>query len=279
MSIPTFHQVQECTAPVWQNKNYQAEIRWAGVFGPVARNRAHEKCDVDILIVLKEQERSGEPILVDLPEKLADACGCEISLMYICEGPNWTRGHFCLEALLSSRTVYGNRTDVEYLHQKAMDYLNDGLRRLNLIAEAVKKIKNQVTTVKTYEDFVHPAQQAVRKECVQELRKVVDLLDIHPLHHPLCTMLVLSSFQCAGQIRGILLYRDPLADITAGATPVWWTIWNHLQPTSDAMCAFDSGCAVGGRKFIRHMLASKRLADRFEEGGHVDDSMYSEIIE
>lgn len=71
--------------------------------------------------------------------------------MYICEGPNWARGHFCLEALLSSRTVYGNRTDVEYLRQRAMDYLNDGLRRLNLIAEAVKEIKNHVTTVKTYE--------------------------------------------------------------------------------------------------------------------------------
>lgn len=76
MSIPTFHQVQECTAPVWQNNNYQAEIRWASVFGPVARNRAHEKCDVDIRMVLKDQGRSGKPILVDLPESEFPLLSC-----------------------------------------------------------------------------------------------------------------------------------------------------------------------------------------------------------
>ncbi|KAM6504170.1 hypothetical protein JOM56_001113 [Amanita muscaria] len=274
MSIPTFHQVQERTAPVWQNEDYQADILWAGVFGSVARNRAHEKSDVDFLIVLKEHERSGEPI--DLRENLAEACGREISLMCIWQGPRWAWGHVRLEALLSSRTIYGNRNDVEHLRREAMDYLNDGLQRLGLLAEAVEKIKNQVATVQTYEDFVHPAQQAVRQECVQELRKVVNLLDIPSLHHPIRTMLISLSFKCADQIRAAL-DKDP-PDITAGATPVWRALWNHLQPTSNVMWAFDHGCAVGGRNYIRHMLASKRLADRFEEGGQVDDSMYSEIL-
>jgi hypothetical protein len=214
--------------------------------------------------------------------------------MCIWQGPDWAWGHVRLEALLSSRSVYGNRRDVEHLRQEAMAYLNDGLKRLDPIAEAVQKIKNQVTSVQTYEvslshssrcraiidfvqNFIHPAQQAARQECVHELRKVVTLLDIHPLHHPIRTMLISLSFDCADQIRA-LLDQDP-PDIHGGAAPpVWRTIWDHLQPTSATMWAFDAGCAVGGRNYIRHMLASKRLADRFEEGGQVDDSMYREII-
>ncbi|KIL60224.1 hypothetical protein M378DRAFT_84083 [Amanita muscaria Koide BX008] len=273
MSIRTFHQVKKCTAPVWQNEDYQSAILWAGVFGSVARNRAHEKSDVDILIVLKEH-RSGEPI--DLRENLAKACGREISLLCIWQGSRWAWGHVRLEALLSSRTVYGNRNGVEHLRREAMDYLFDGLQRLDLLADAVEKIKKQVTTVQTYEDFVHPVQQAVRQECVQDLRKVVDLLDIRLLHHPIRTMLISLSFKCADQIRAVF-DRDP-PDITAGATPLWRAIWDLLQPTSTPMWAFDRGCAVGGRRYIRHMLASKRLADRFEEGGQVEDSMYSEIV-
>ncbi|KAF8156528.1 hypothetical protein B0H34DRAFT_783017 [Crassisporium funariophilum] len=274
MSVPTFDQMRKCITPIWQNEDYQTDILWAGVFGSVARNRAHEESDVDILIVLKEHERSGEP--VDLRENLAEACGREISLMCIWQGPDWAWGHVRLEALLSSRSVYGNRRDVEHLRREAMAYLDDGLKRLDLIAEAVEKIKNQVTSVQTYEDFIHPAQQAARQECVQELRTVVKLLDIHPLHHPIRTMLISLSFEYADQIRA-LLDQDP-PDINAGAAPVWRTIWDHLQPTSATMWAFDAGCAVGGRNYIRHILASKRLADRFEEGGQVDESMYREIV-
>ena len=64
MSVPTFDQMRKCMAPIWQNKDYQEDILWAGVFGSVARNRAHKGSDVDILIVLKVHERSGEPIAV-----------------------------------------------------------------------------------------------------------------------------------------------------------------------------------------------------------------------
>ncbi|OBZ68748.1 hypothetical protein A0H81_11302 [Grifola frondosa] len=291
MSVPTFDQMRKRMAPIWQKEEYQEDILWAGIFGSVARNRAHEGSDVDILIVLKEHERSGEPI--DLRENLAEVCGREISLMCIWQGPDWAWGHVRLEALLSSRTVYGNRGDVEHLRREAMTYLNDGLKRLDLIAEAVEKLKNQVASVQTYEvyyrppalcrakidfvqNFILPAQQSARQECIQELRKVVDLLNIHPLHHPIRTMLVSWAFEQADKIRA-LLDQDP-PDVTTGAAPIWRTIWDLLQPASKAMWSFDAGCAQGGRTYIRHMLASKRLADRFEEGGQVDDSMYDEII-
>jgi predicted nucleotidyltransferase len=66
MSIPTFDEMRQRMLPIWQKANYTRDILWAGVFGSVARNRAHAASDVDILIVLKEHERSGEP--VDLRE-------------------------------------------------------------------------------------------------------------------------------------------------------------------------------------------------------------------
>ncbi|GBE86796.1 hypothetical protein SCP_1000380 [Sparassis crispa] len=120
--------MRERMVPVWQN-NDQRDILWAGIYGSVARNHAHEESDIDVCIVLKEHCGSGEP--VDLEERLAEACGCEVSLLCICQGPDWAWGHVRLEALLSSHTVYGNRRDVEHLRQEAMIFLNDGLTRLD----------------------------------------------------------------------------------------------------------------------------------------------------
>ena len=51
--------------------------------------------------------------------------------MCIWQGPDWSRGHVRLEALLPCRSVYGNRADVDHLRREAVDYLNDGLTRLD----------------------------------------------------------------------------------------------------------------------------------------------------
>ncbi|EEB88594.1 hypothetical protein MPER_13498, partial [Moniliophthora perniciosa FA553] len=88
-------------------------------------------------------------------------------------------------------------------------------------------------------------------------------------HHPIRTMLVIYAFQHADKIRALLNNKGQ-PDIAAGTAPIWRMVWDNLQPTSAAMWAFDAGCAKGGRKYIYHILASKRLADIFEEGGQVD---------
>jgi len=82
---------------------------------------------------------------------LAEACGRDISLMCIWQGPDWAWGHVRVEALLSSRTVYGNRADVEHLRQDAVEILDDGLKKFDLIAQAVENIKIQVASTKAYE--------------------------------------------------------------------------------------------------------------------------------
>lgn len=37
-------------------------ILWAGIFGSVARGLTHEESDVDVIVVMKEDKRSGEPV-------------------------------------------------------------------------------------------------------------------------------------------------------------------------------------------------------------------------
>lgn len=74
MSVPTFDTMRKCMAPTWQNEDYQAGLLWAGVFGSVARNHAHKDSDGNIIIVLKEHERSGEPI--DLRESKPPPLSC-----------------------------------------------------------------------------------------------------------------------------------------------------------------------------------------------------------
>ena len=138
MSIPSFNQMQKCMVPVWKNKEYQKDILWAGIFGSVARNRDHIESDVDILIVLKEHERSGEPI--DLRESeltfrysrlllsnTLQTLRRPVNTKYPCcvsgkDLRDWAWGYVRLEALLSCRSVYGNRADVEHLRRQAVDY-------------------------------------------------------------------------------------------------------------------------------------------------------------
>ncbi|KAF9447086.1 hypothetical protein P691DRAFT_761074 [Macrolepiota fuliginosa MF-IS2] len=109
MSIPTFDEMRRRTSAIWK-AGYARDILWAGIFGSVARNRARETSDVDFLIVLEEHIHSAEPI--DFRERLAEVCGRDISLMCIWRGPDWAWGHVRVEALLSSRTVYGSRQTI-----------------------------------------------------------------------------------------------------------------------------------------------------------------------
>ncbi|KAF5355113.1 hypothetical protein D9756_005557 [Leucocoprinus leucothites] len=276
MSIPTFDDMNRRTAPVWENEEYKRDVLWGGIFGSVSRNHAHEESDVDILIVLKGHERSREPI--DLRENLAEACGRDISFVCIWQGLDWAWGHVRVEALLSSRTVYGNRKDIEHLRREATAIIADGNVRFSQIAESVDKIKHQVSTVQTYGEFIQPALEHVRTNFVLELQKIVRLLDIKPLHHPLRTMLIPFVFEYAEKAHAVL--DQVRLEALPGTAPVWREIWDFLQPTSSAMWSFDTGCATGGQAYLRHVLASKNLADRFEEGlgGRVDDAMYKDIL-
>ena len=104
----------------------------AGAFGSVARNRAHEEPDVDFFIVMKEM---GAPVNLYIFLKviplscpvlvICDAfyrpCGGvrarNLSFVYLA-GALLGWGYVRLEALLSSRSVYGDRRDVEHLRQE-----------------------------------------------------------------------------------------------------------------------------------------------------------------
>jgi hypothetical protein len=89
-------------------------------------------------------------------------------------------------------------------------------------------------------------------------------------------MLVYIVFKHVDKIRTLLTQSK--LDVTVGDAQVWKPIWDCLQLTSMTMWCLDSGCAVAGPAYIRHILASKRLADRFEERGEVDNAMYKDIL-
>lgn len=61
MSIPTFDEMYTRLLPVWERKENQEMILWAGIFGSVGRGRAHKDSDVDVVLVMKEGVE-GEPI-------------------------------------------------------------------------------------------------------------------------------------------------------------------------------------------------------------------------
>jgi predicted nucleotidyltransferase len=48
---------------VWlQSPRCQELVQWAGIFGSIARGRSGDKFDVDVLVVMKDHNRSGQPI-------------------------------------------------------------------------------------------------------------------------------------------------------------------------------------------------------------------------
>ncbi|EKM82472.1 hypothetical protein AGABI1DRAFT_104447 [Agaricus bisporus var. burnettii JB137-S8] len=271
---PTFDNVRQCLAPIWEVEEFKRDILWAGVFGSVARNRARKDSDVDVLIVLKEHLHRGEP--VDLRERLAEACGREVSLVCIWQGVDWAWGMIRVEALLSSRTVYGKREDIEHLRQDSMTILKDGLLRFNNVANAVEKLKECVTAAQTFETFIQPSQQSAREKCILQLGQIAELIDIQPLHHPLRSILIYYVFDQVDQIRTLL--APARLNVTSSDAQIWRPIWDCLQPTSLTMFCIDSGFAEYGPKYIRHVLASKRLAVSFEETGKADADMYNDIL-
>jgi hypothetical protein len=79
------------------------------------------------------------------------ACEREISWLCIWQGHDWAWGNVRVEALLASRTIYGNRRDVEHLRVEGKNYRQEGLDKFSAVAESIKKIQEQVQIVQTFE--------------------------------------------------------------------------------------------------------------------------------
>jgi hypothetical protein len=82
---------------------------------------------------------------------LMEACRREISLLCIWQGHDWAWGNVRVEALLASRTIYGDRRDVEHLRADGRKFLQEGLDKFSAVAESVTQIKEHVRTVQTLE--------------------------------------------------------------------------------------------------------------------------------
>lgn len=170
--IPTFDEIRSRLQPVWEKEENRSMIMWAGIFGSVGRGRAQQHSDVDIVLVMKKGV-SGEPVELEEGEKkhlhyadsspqtiislfsdLKGACARDVSYIPIWrhpDGETWMWGHVRVEALLSGRTVYGDREDVKDMRQEGIDVLERAKERYDSIAEAVGSIKSCVSRAQTVE--------------------------------------------------------------------------------------------------------------------------------
>ncbi|KAE9388476.1 hypothetical protein BT96DRAFT_968085 [Gymnopus androsaceus JB14] len=270
MSIPTFDEMYTRLLPVWEREENREMVSWAGIFGSVGRGRAHKDSDVDIVLVMKEGA-SGEPI--ELEQDLKAACGRDVSYLVISRNPedgSWMWGHVPDEALLSARTVFGDPKDIAHLKQEGFSKLFQAKKRYESIAEVVQKIKCCVARAQTLETFLLPDFQATRQQCLSALYALFELLDI-PFSDPIRTIPAYTAFEKAEQTKKII--RDGSLDIDA---TVWAKIWPRLQAGDLAMWSWDVAISCA-QTYLKHMFASARLADSFERGLSIDDSLYVDI--
>lgn len=66
--------------------------------------------------------------------------------MCVWRGPDWAWGHVRIEALLASRTVYGNPSDVEDLRHDALMTIQEGLESVRSVSSLVHRIKSRMTS-------------------------------------------------------------------------------------------------------------------------------------
>lgn len=103
---------------------------------------------------------------------------------------------------------------------------------------------------------------------------LLHLLDL-PYSHPFRTMIIFTAFEQTTEMQP-LLDTQPLTSLDLDAA-TWREIWPRLHNDHYAMWSWDHG-VVEARKYITHMVASARLAEHFERGDVIDDSLYVDIV-
>jgi len=121
-----------------------------------------------------------------------------------------------------------------------------------------------------------PKHRIARRECLQSLKRIRDLLDIKPMYHPLRTVLVDTAYEQVDVVGALFALEH--SNNLAEQAQFWKELWDHCQPGSLTMWAWDKHCAWGGLDYIRHMVASMRLAEALEEGRVADASLYEGIL-
>lgn len=86
-------------------------------------------------------------------------------------------------------------------------------------------------------------------------------------------MVVSTAFEKAEELKEII-GTDPPLDVDE---TVWSKIWPRLQTNDMGMWSWDYGIPLS-HKYLDHMFASERLADCFERGLPIDESLYVEIV-
>ncbi|KAK3299160.1 uncharacterized protein B0H64DRAFT_93330 [Chaetomium fimeti] len=169
---------------------YFKSVRWASVFSSVARGTAHERSDVDLLVIVSPRNRSDPPPPPDtqlLEDALPQALGKPVDVVYIEEGQAALRGYIQLEALLTSKTVYirdhGVRPEVVRLRKLCEDCLQQGHSRFTTVFDQIQRVRDEFYGVSKEAFLGLPEPQ--KTAALAQLESLLELLDIQPPSDPM----------------------------------------------------------------------------------------------
>jgi hypothetical protein len=214
--------------------------------------------------------------------------------MCIWRGPDWAWGHVRVEALLASRTVYGDLSDVEDLRRDAQVILQEGLASLQCVSSLVDRIRSRIALVKTFEVCIFFTSVQVDSDVQREGIFQADdstsrlpprfedhcLYSRYPDWHVLRTMLRFYGVKVAAKLRPVLSrelpdYRE--INLSEEDFQFWRLVWEHAQDSSSTMHTFDTGVSWGP-KCIHHMLAQMQIAQAFDLGHTPDPTLYERVV-
>lgn len=138
--MPTFEDMRNRLQLVLAKKVTigRENIAWAGIYSSVGRNFPPSISDISIALLMREghvvslskltkvsvlfNRELKALLIVGVRTDLTTACGLQVSCTRMSHStiyPSWMRGHDCVDAVLSGRTIY-----VERLRQEGLGALS-----------------------------------------------------------------------------------------------------------------------------------------------------------
>ncbi|KAI0042633.1 hypothetical protein FA95DRAFT_1598368 [Auriscalpium vulgare] len=273
----TFATMRNRMMPVWTKR---PDILWVGMSSfdpqseiePPRESEAESDSDgggehklVDLAVVFKEVQ-GRPPSNWSLKKALKKATGRHPDLMTITQKPSAIeRNTHMIKAILLARTttIYGDYRDIEPLMKEALTVTQHAMRVFNEIREALPDIDNQAQTPHSFEEFIQPDCQAVRKQSVTSISKIFDIMASSPDY-----MRRDMTFGLAQAVENLhaRLPHDTFA-CTDADIPVWRQVWSCVMTGDDA--TWHKHVAFLLRPF-QEMMTELEDSGELEESGERD---------
>ncbi|KAI9880902.1 MAG: hypothetical protein M1830_009970 [Pleopsidium flavum] len=218
--------LRDSATSVFSNKGYR-NVVWAGAFGPFARGEQDESSDVNVVVVWNPAKEIGwQPLndifALDLDEELTKVFGRDVDVKNI--GRGQIRSYHDVEALLSSRTLYGSEQDrsVVKLQKDARDILDSGIALFQSVFKKIDEARIAAGKL-DFEEF--KASNDVRRNIRDQVYAILRDLDIHPERNPLRLNYYDTIIEPVTKIRENLKLKLAERGSDQLDSAYWHTVW------------------------------------------------------